>query len=197
MVQAPWPLHPSICPTFPPPCLHSPLANKCKPPFQSFRKVLRLLSTWVGWMWISAASCLMVVVSYKHNLNLMMFIIDDFSGYIWCIPLCSKSNAFSTLQTWHKAITVQSGNTLHILITDNSKLVSNAMQTWCNAFGIDPPTHSSSYIHTEQENGTAPQDHHWKRLAQRKLNATPLGVFGTIFVWLLHAYLTCLTAATS
>ena len=134
-------------------------------------------------MWISAASCLMVVASYKHNLNLMMFIIDDFSGYIWCIPLCSKSNAFSTLQTWHKAITVQSGNTLHILITDNSKLVSNAMQIWCNAFGID---HQLTAPHTSTQNRRIEQLHRTilgKGLHNANcMQQTPLGVFGTIFV---------------
>lgn len=58
------------------------------------------------------------VPSHSGNLYLMN-VFDDFSGYVWSIPLCAKANASSSLQTWHKAVMVQSGKTLHILISNN------------------------------------------------------------------------------
>ncbi len=53
-----------------------------------------------------------------------MNIIDDFSGYVWSLPLKAKSDAASTLITWHRAVENQTGQKLKILITDNGKLIS-------------------------------------------------------------------------
>ena len=53
-----------------------------------------------------------------------MNIIDDFSSYVWSLPLTLKGDATSILQMWHHTITSQSDNQLQILVTDNSELVS-------------------------------------------------------------------------
>ena len=60
-----------------------------------------------------------------------MNVIDDFSSYVWCLPLKMKGEAVSVLQNWHQLIENQSGHRLKILVTDNSKLVSNAMAEYC------------------------------------------------------------------
>ena len=76
-----------------------------------------------------------------------MNVIDDFLGYVWSIPLHTKSEACHTLQTWHKAITVQSGVTLYTLVTNNGELLSNSMQNQCKSevrasiTNSPPPTH--------------------------------------------------------
>jgi hypothetical protein len=53
-----------------------------------------------------------------------MNMIDNFSGYVWCVPLQSKADVCAAIQIWHKAVTVQSGNVLKILIT--SKLYAQS-----------------------------------------------------------------------
>ena len=84
-----------------------------------------------------------------------MNIIDDFSGYVWSIPLRSKSHACPALQTWHKAVTVQSGESLRIITTDNGELVSKSMQNWCQTLGIN---HQLTAPYTSAQNGTTPQN---------------------------------------
>ncbi len=60
----------------------------------------------------------------KTGHHFSMNIIDDFSGYVWSLPLKAKSDAASTLITWHRAVENQTGQKLKILITDNGKLIS-------------------------------------------------------------------------
>ena len=66
-----------------------------------------------------------------------MNVINDFSSYIWSLPLRSKGDVASILQMWHRAVTNQTDHKLQTLVTDNSKLVSNAMSDWCTRHGID------------------------------------------------------------
>ena len=66
-----------------------------------------------------------------------MHIIDDFSGYIWSLPLRSKGDAASVLQLWHKHVTTQTGLPLKSLVTDNGELISKSMQGWCLSLGIN------------------------------------------------------------
>lgn len=81
-----------------------------------------------------------------------MNVIDDCSGYIWSVPLHSKAAAFPALQIWHKAVTVQTGKTLQILITYNGELVSNSMHKWCQSKGIN---HQLTAPYTSAHNGRA------------------------------------------
>ena len=97
----------------------------------------------------------MAVTSRAGNVY-SMNLIDDFSGYVWTVPLRSKASAFHALQIWHKAVTVQTGETLRILVSDNGKLVSNSMRDWCQAKGID---HQCTAPYTSAHNGRAEHLH--------------------------------------
>jgi len=81
-----------------------------------------------------------------------MNMIDDFSSYVWSLPLRSKGDASSILQRWHCTVTNQSSHKLQILVMDNGKLVSNAMADWCACNGID---HRCTAPYTSAQNGWA------------------------------------------
>jgi len=85
-----------------------------------------------------------------------MNLIDDFSSYVWSIPLCAKKEACATIQIWHKAVTTQTSDTLSILVTDNGELVSNDMHDWCNTEGIN---HHLTAPYTSAQNGRAEHLH--------------------------------------
>ena len=68
----------------------------------------------------------MAVASHAGHVYCMN-LIDNFSGYVWSIPLHSKSDASHAFQSWHKAVTVQSGQTLCIIISDNGELILKSM----------------------------------------------------------------------
>jgi len=66
-----------------------------------------------------------------------MNVIDDFSSYIWSLPLRTKEEATSILQLWHRTVEKQSGHQLKILVSDNGELISKSMQDWASMHGID------------------------------------------------------------
>jgi transposase InsO family protein len=136
----------------------------------------------------------MAVLSRSKNLYCMN-IIDDFSGYVWSVPLRSKSDASSALQTWHKAVTVQTGDSLRILVTDNGELVSKSMKDWCNSLGID---HQLTAPYTSAQNGRAERLH---RTLLGKARSMRIACDAPGNLWdefcSTAAYLTCLTAATA
>jgi len=76
-----------------------------------------------------------------------MNVIDDFSSYVWSLPLRSKGDAASILQMWHRAVTNQSDNRLQILVTDDGEPVSNAMN------------HRRTAPYTSAQNGRAERLH--------------------------------------
>jgi hypothetical protein len=61
-----------------------------------------------------------------------MNVIDDFSSYVWSLPLKSKEEAASVLQLWHRTVKNQSGHKLKILVSDNGELISKSMQDWAS-----------------------------------------------------------------
>ena len=89
-----------------------------------------------------------VVSKTRHHFS--MNIIDDFSGYVWSLPLKAKSDAASTLITWHRAVENQTGQKLKILITDNGELISRSVHDWCSMHGID---HQLTAPYTSAQNG--------------------------------------------
>ena len=97
----------------------------------------------------------MAVTSRSGNLY-SMNVIDDFSGYVWSIPLHAKADASSSLQTWHNAVTVQSSKTLQVLVSDNGELVSNETSNWCAKEGIK---HQLTAPYTSAQNGRAERLH--------------------------------------
>ena len=86
-----------------------------------------------------------------------MNVIDDFSGYFWSIPLHSKADASSALQTWHKAVMVQSGETLCVFVSDNGELVTKVTKDWCDREGIE---HQVTAPYMSAQNGQA-ECLHW------------------------------------
>ena len=136
----------------------------------------------------------MAVTSRTGNVYAMN-IIDDYSGYVWSVPLRSKTDACSAFQTWHKSVTVQMGDTLRILITNNGKLVSKSMQNYCDTHGIN---HQLTTPYTSAQNGRAERLH---RTIASKARMTRLACNAPEYLWdeffATAAYLTTLTATSA
>jgi hypothetical protein len=66
-----------------------------------------------------------------------MNVIDDFSSYIWSLPLREKGEAALVLQHWHKHVMMQFDRPLKILVTDNGEVISKLMTSWCLSNGIN------------------------------------------------------------
>ena len=136
----------------------------------------------------------MAVTSRAGNLY-SMNLIDDFSGYVWTLPLRSKADAFRTFQIWHKAVTVQSGELLKILVSDNGELVSKSMEDWCQLHGVN---HQRTAPYTSAHNGRAECLH---RTILGKARTMRIACNAPGFLWdkfcATAAYLTTLTAATA
>lgn len=124
-----------------------------------------------------------------------MNVIDDFSSYVWCLPLKSKGEAASVLQNWHRLVENQSGHRLKILVTDNGELVSNAMADYCARSGID---HRRTAPYTSAQNGRAERLH---RTLLDKARAMLLSCKAPAEFWdefsRTSAYLTNLTPSSS
>ena len=136
----------------------------------------------------------MAVMSQSGKLY-SMNIIDNYSSHVWSIPLHSKSNAFSAFQIWHKAVAVQSGNTLHVIIFDNGKLILKAMEAWCQSLGID---HQRTTLYMFAQNGHVEQLHrmlHGKACTMHLTCNAPSNLWDEFF--LTAAYLMNLMAANA
>ena len=136
----------------------------------------------------------MAVTSCAGNVY-SMNIIDDFSGYVWTIPLRSKADACPSFQSWHKAVTMQTGDKLRTLVTDNGELVSNSMQVFCLSEGIN---HERTAPYTSAQNGRAERLH---RTILGKARTMQIACNAPGFLWdefcATATYLTTLTAATA
>jgi transposase InsO family protein len=121
-----------------------------------------------------------------------MHVIDDFSSYVWSLPLRSKADAASVFQLWHKHVTTQTGLPLKVLVTDNGELVSKSMKEWCLSLGID---HVVTAPHTSAQNGRAERVH---RTILGKARAMRLACHAPSSLWdefcATAAYLTNFTA---
>ena len=124
-----------------------------------------------------------------------MNIIDDYSSYVWTIPLRSKDEASRALQVWHLAITNHCDDRLKILVTDNGELQSHSVADWCAGLGIE---HQFTAPYTSAHNGCA------ERLHQTLLNKartmclvcnTPASLWDEFYA--TAVYLTNLTASSS
>ena len=85
-----------------------------------------------------------------------MNVIDDFSNYVWSLPLRTKDEALSIFRDWHTAVENQSGHRLTFLITDNGELASRSMSAFCSEKGI---THLFTAPYTSAHNGRAERLH--------------------------------------
>jgi len=94
------------------------------------------------------------VSRYGHLYS--MNVIDDFTSYVWSLPLKSKSEAINVLCAWHCAVENQTGDRLKIIVTDNGELVSKTTTAWCKLYRID---HQLTAPYTSTQNGQAERLH--------------------------------------
>ena len=97
----------------------------------------------------------MPVVSKYQNLY-SMNLIDDYSSYVWSIPLARKSDTINVLRAWHRAVENQTNEKLKIIVTDNGELASQMMTTLCKLHGIE---HQLTAPYTSAQNGRAERLH--------------------------------------
>ena len=134
-----------------------------------------------------------VVSTYGHLYS--MNIIDDFSSYVWSLPLARKSNAVDVLRAWHRAVETQTSEKLKVIVTDNGELVSSIMTAWCKLHGIE---HQLTAPYTSAQNGRAERLHHTilgKARAMRLSCNAPAEFWDEFCA--TSAYLTNFTASTS
>jgi len=81
-----------------------------------------------------------------------MNVIDDFTSYVWSLPLKSKSKAINVLCAWHCAVENQTGDRLKIIVTNNGGLVSKTTTAWCKLYRIN---HQLTTPYTSAQNGRA------------------------------------------
>ena len=133
------------------------------------------------------------VSKYGHLYS--MNVIDDFSSYIWSLPLKSKSEAINVLRVWHQAVENQTGERLKTLVTDNGELVSKTTTAWCTLYGI---THQFIAPYTSAHNGRAERLHRTvlgKARTMRLSCNTPASLWDEFCA--TSAYLTNFTASLS
>ena len=178
--------------SLPPKCDHCAIGKQTHSPVPKIREGKKATER-LGRVYVDLCGQ-MAVMSRSRKLYCMN-IIDDFSGYVWSIPLHSKSDAFPAFQIWHKAVMVQTGDTLRIIVSDNGELVSKAMADWCQSLGID---HQRTAPYTSTQNGRVERLH---RTIQGKARAMRISCNAPGNLWdeffLTAAYLTNLTAATA
>jgi transposase InsO family protein len=134
-------------------------------------------------------------VSSKTGRLYAMNIIDDFSSYVWTVPLKTKDEAAHALQVWHRVVENQCGDRLKILTTDNGELLSNHVTEWCANAGI---VHQLTAPYTSAHNGRAERLH---RTLLDKARTMRLACNAPASLWdefcATAAYLTNLTASSS
>jgi transposase InsO family protein len=124
-----------------------------------------------------------------------MNIIDDYSGFVWSLPLRSKDEAAPVLQNWLTFIELQTPHRLKSFVTDNGELASNQIQEWCARKGI---LHLLTAPYTSAQNGRAERLHRTildKARAMLSASAAPIDLWDEFCA--TSAYLTNLTGATA
>ena len=85
-----------------------------------------------------------------------MNFIDDFSSFVWSLPLRSKSEASIIFKHWLTAVEHQSPHKLKCLVTDNGELTSLQLRDLCTDRGI---LHLFTAPYTSAHNGRAERLH--------------------------------------
>jgi transposase InsO family protein len=124
-----------------------------------------------------------------------MNLIDDFSSYVWSLPLRSKDESSSVLQMWHHTMVNQNDHRLKTLVSDNGELVSKSMHEWTSMHGIE---HVTTAPYTSAQNGHA---EHLHRTLLGRARAMRLSCNAPAYLWdefcATAAYLTNLTALST
>src|SRR5216684_1551612 len=91
--------------------------------------------------------------SHLYSMN----IVDDFSSFMWSLPLRSKDEAAPTLKAWLTALELQTPHRLKSFVSDNSELATSQIKQWCTDQGI---LHLFTAPYTSAHNGWAERLHH-------------------------------------
>ena len=97
----------------------------------------------------------MSVTSHSGRLY-SMNVIDDYSGFVWSLPLRSKSEASIVLKHWLTAVENQTSHRLKCLVTDNGELSSLQIRDLCAERRI---LHLFTAPYTSAQNGHAERLH--------------------------------------
>ena len=124
-----------------------------------------------------------------------MNIIDDYSSFVWSVPLRSKAEAATMLKHWLTAMEVQTPHRLASFVTDNGELASLQIQNWCSKKGI---LHLFTAPYTSAQNGHAERLH---RTLLDKARAVKSACNAPTDMWdefcATAAYLTNLTSSSA
>jgi len=139
--------------TAPPRCDHCILSKQTYSLVPKTQEGIRALCP-LEWVYVDlcgpmpCASC----SGYLYSMNL----INDFSSYVWSLPLRSKDESVSALQLWHWVVVNQTDHYLKILVSKNGKLISKSMHDWCSMHRIE---HQTTAPYTSAKNGYAEHLH--------------------------------------
>ena len=139
--------------------------------------------------------CGPMFVTSRTGRRYSMNIVDDYSNFVWSLPLRTKDEALIVLRDWLAAVENQSGFRLTYLITDNGELASNSMSSFCSQRGI---THLFTAPYTSAHNGRAERLH---RTLSDKTRAMRLACKAPPSMWdefcATAAFLTNLTSSSA
>ena len=139
--------------TTPPKCDHCILGKQARTSVPNLREGLKATRRLER---VFVDLCGLMSVTSKSGQLYAMNIIDDYSSYVWTIPLRSKDEAAQALQFWHRAVENQSGERLKIVVSDNGELLSHSVANWCTEHGIE---HLLTAPYTSAHNGRAERLH--------------------------------------
>jgi len=176
----------------PPRCEHCILGKQARTPVPKMREGLKATKRLER---VFVDLCGPMSSTSKSGHLYAMNIIDDFSSYVWTIPLKSKGDAAQALQFWHRLVENQSGERLRTFGTDNGELLSHAVTNWCSELGVG---HLLTAPYTSAHNGRVERLH---RTLLEKARTMRLACNAPDFMWdefcVTAAYLTTLTATSS
>jgi len=180
----------SLCP---PKCGHCVLGKQTSSPVSAVREGVKATRP-LERVHVDLVGPMPCVSSSGRLYSMHRDVVDDFTSYVWSLPLRCTDEAASVLQAWQKHVETQSGQKLRILVIDNDELVSKSLNSWCSAHGIDQQLTAAS-TSANTINGRAKCVHHivlGKARAMRLACNAP-GSFWDEFC-ATAAYLTTLTA---
>ena len=140
--------------SLPPKCEHYILGKQTRSSVPKTREGTRADKP-LDWIYIDL--CGPMSIASHSGCMYSMNIIDDFSSFIWSIPLRSKNDAAPILKTWLTAVELQTPHWLCLFVTDNGELATIQIQNWCHEQGI---LHLFTVPYMSAHNGHAEHLHH-------------------------------------
>jgi hypothetical protein len=95
-------------------------------------------------------------ITSPTGFSYVMNIVDNYSSFIWSIPLCDKTCAFLTLSAWQCLHEAETSLSFGVFCTDHGELHSNQMEAWLSTHGTK---HEFTAPYTSAQNGQAKHTH--------------------------------------